>query len=121
MSRAHVIFDGDCGICQWSVRRGRTWVKADVHFIAWQQVDLATFGLTTEECQAAVQWVGAGGPRFSGARAVARTLQSGRQPWRLIGSAIDAPPVRPLSAWVYRWVARNRGNQCVNPGLRNSE
>jgi len=118
MSRAHVIFDGDCGICQWSVQRAKRWVHAQAEFIAWQEADLAGFGVTADECQEAVQWIGPDGERQAGARAVARTLQSGRQPWPLLGSLIDVRPMRPLSALVYRWVARHRGNQCVNPGLR---
>jgi predicted DCC family thiol-disulfide oxidoreductase YuxK len=117
MSRARVIFDGDCGICQWSVRRAHQWVKADVQFIAWQEADLADMGLTPEECHTAVQWIGSNGRRYSGAVAVAHTLQSGRQPWRVIGAMLDSAPMRPLSGWVYRWVARNRANQCVNPGM----
>jgi predicted DCC family thiol-disulfide oxidoreductase YuxK len=117
MARADVIFDGDCGICQWSVRRANDWVRSQVHFIAWQHADLKALGVTAQECQEAVQWIGSQGERYTGARAVAQTLKSGRQPWRALGALIDFPPLRPLSALVYRWVARHRGNQCVNPGL----
>lgn len=108
MSRARLIYDGECGFCTWSAVRAHRWARVDAEVVAWQAAPLAEWGLSPQECVDAVQWIGTRCERRSGARAVAAALQSGSQPWRLIGSVLDAPAMRGPAQIVYQWVARNR-------------
>ena len=108
MSRARLIYDGECGFCSWSAVRAHRWARVDAEVVAWQSAPLAEWGLSPHECVDAVQWIGTRGERRSGARAVAAALQSGVQPWRFIGCMIDAPAMRGTAQIVYQWVARHR-------------
>ncbi len=107
-NRPIVLFDGKCGFCTWSVNFARASVHADVDFVPYQSVDVSRFGLTVEQCAAAVQFVGPGGA-VAGERAVARVLESGGAAWKPVGRLIGSPPIRPIAAAVYRFVARHRG------------
>ena len=108
MSRARLIYDGECGFCTWSAAKARRWVRVDADVVAWQSAPLREWGLTPQECADAVQWVGSRHERRSGARAVAAALQSGAQPWRFIGSVLDTPAMRGPAQRVYQWVAKHR-------------
>lgn len=112
--RPVVLFDGHCGFCTWSVEFARRAVRANVEFIPYQSVDVAEFGLSVEQCAQQVQFVGrdgaVGGEQpLGGERAVAAVLMSGRPAWRALGAVIDSPIFRPVSAVVYRLIARHRG------------
>lgn len=109
--RPVLIYDGDCGICTRfarlvSVRLRRR--ERDFAVAAWQDLDLAPYGLTPQACDAAVQWVGADGAVCSAQDAIARALVASRLPFRPIGALILAPGVNALGGLVYRWVAANR-------------
>ncbi len=103
-----VLFDGRCGFCTWSVHVAQRLVGSDAHFVPYQSADVGVYGLTEDECAAAVQFVEANG-HLSAERAVAAVLQSGSWPWTWLGHVVDSPPMRPLAGAIYRWVARNRG------------
>jgi predicted DCC family thiol-disulfide oxidoreductase YuxK len=103
-----LIFDGDCGFCTSTVRFLTAHVRRHPATAPWQDLDLHSYGLTADQCRTAVQWVGVNGDLRSAERAVASTLVYGRRGWRLLGWVIDAPGVRLLSGYAYRWVARNR-------------
>lgn len=102
-----LVFDGDCGFCRCSARFLEQRVRPRAAVVAYQQADLDGLSLTTQQCSEAVQWV-SGDVHRSGARAIAAVLCEGSRGWRLLGSLIDAAPVRPLAGYVYRLVARNR-------------
>ncbi len=103
------IFDGDCGICQASVRlAGR--LHARVDFIAFQSFDFtdAEVGLTLERAQSEVLVVTPTGKVFGGAAAVAQILRVSRV--APLGAVLDSRLVLPVAQVVYRWVARNRSH-----------
>jgi predicted DCC family thiol-disulfide oxidoreductase YuxK len=103
------IFDGDCGICQASVRlAGR--LHARVDFIAFQSFDFAhaEAGLTLERSESEVLVVTPSGKVFGGAAAVAQIL---RVSWVApLGVVLDSRLVLPVAGFIYRWVARNRSH-----------
>ena len=74
----------------------------------WQRLDLERVGLTQEQCEAAVQWVGLDGRRASGHEAVARTLIHGGKGWAILGGILLTPGVSWVAGRAYAWVARNR-------------
>jgi predicted DCC family thiol-disulfide oxidoreductase YuxK len=102
------IFDGDCGICQSSVRlAGR--LRARVHFIPFQKFDFtnAPIGLTLERAESEVVFVSAAGNVWGGAAAVAQILRTSRI--APLGVILDSQLVLPAAQIIYSWVARNRG------------
>jgi predicted DCC family thiol-disulfide oxidoreductase YuxK len=105
--QATLVLDGECAFCRCSVGFLERRVRPVCEIVAWQSADLSALGLTREQCSEAVQWVGAYGT-FSGARAIAGVLKSGRPGWRILGRVIDFPLMRPIAAVVYRLVAANR-------------
>lgn len=108
-TRAFCIFDGDCGICQSSVRlAGR--LHARVDFIAFQSFDFthAQSGLTAERAQSEVLVVTPAGEVLGGAAAVAHILRVSRI--APLGALIDSRFMLPVAQVVYRWVARNRSH-----------
>lgn len=126
------IFDGDCGICQSSVRlAGR--LHARVDFIAFQSFDFtqAQVGLTAERAQSEVLVVNPAGEIFGGAAAVAQILRVSRI--APLGAFMDSRLILPVAQVVYRWVARNRshlpqacgvspvGESGVDPTVRNTD
>lgn len=105
-----LIFDGDCGICTTFARfLERRVVRAGSTSVApWQQLDLAELGLSTDRCQAAVQWVGESGQVASGHAAIAATLRVGHPVWRPVGALLVAPGFSWLAERLYCWVADHR-------------
>ncbi|MBM3799764.1 MAG: DUF393 domain-containing protein [Actinobacteria bacterium] len=103
-----LIYDGDCAFCSSSVRFIERRVKRHPRLEPWQRLDLDALGLTVEQCQAAVQWVGADGLTASGHEAVGRLLVHAGGAWGLVGRTILAPGVRSVAKVTYSWVARNR-------------
>jgi predicted DCC family thiol-disulfide oxidoreductase YuxK len=103
-----LVYDGDCGFCTTSVRAlKRLRLRAD-DVIAWQHADLASLGLTAEQCQDEVQWVGDDGQVRGGHEAVAELLKASAPGYRVLGRALLAPGVSPLAARTYAWVAAHR-------------
>jgi predicted DCC family thiol-disulfide oxidoreductase YuxK len=109
-SRPVLVFDGDCGFCTSSARFLARWVLRNGAFsiAPWQQLDLAALGLTEDQCQSAVQWVGEQGQVASGHRAVAKALRAGRPVWRPIGALLLAPGFSWLASHAYSWIADHR-------------
>jgi predicted DCC family thiol-disulfide oxidoreductase YuxK len=103
-----VIFDGDCGFCTSCVNYLVQRSSAPIRAVAWQQTNLASFGLTRQQAAAQVYAVIAG-RAYGGHRAIASILmaQHGLLP-RAAGWAITAPPGSWLAALGYRLVARLR-------------
>ena len=101
-----LVFDGGCGICTRCAR----WVE---HRIAgstqpWQRLDLRAVGLSPTDVVDYAWWVGPGGERRRGHRAIAGALRAVGGRWALVGRLLEVPPVSWLAAAVYHLVARNR-------------
>jgi len=105
---ATLVFDGDCGFCTRSVALMPKSIARTTEVVPYQRADLASLGLTAEQCAEAVQWVADDGSHASGATACARALQVGSLPLRIIGTLLLLPPLSWLSAALYRVVAANR-------------
>ncbi|MFM9121708.1 MAG: thiol-disulfide oxidoreductase DCC family protein [Actinomycetota bacterium] len=103
-----LVWDGDCAFCARCVRFIERRIKTDARIVAHQKADLAALGLTTKQCQAALQWVGADRTIRQGSRAVAALLRSSSFAWGILGVAIDLPVVRVVSSAIYKLIANNR-------------
>ena len=102
------IYDGDCSFCTTCAEFIEKRIPTHARVIPWQFADLDTLGLTVEQCEEAVQWVGADGSTAAGTDAIALMLRDAGRAWELAGGALQFGPVR-LAAWpAYRWVAGHR-------------
>ena len=101
MSRATLIFDGECEFCQQSL----IWLekKLDVDAIAFQTGDLQPFKLTREQCAKQI-YIITDSDTYAGADAVRYLLhqRGNRIAARLLGISGD------LGRAGYRWVASHR-------------
>jgi predicted DCC family thiol-disulfide oxidoreductase YuxK len=100
------LYDGDCAFCTTCAGFIERRIPTRAEVLPWQRADLAALGVTQEEAEASVQWIGAG--RAAGPDAIARLLRDAGSYWRPLGVLLGAPPVRWLAWPVYRWVARHR-------------
>ncbi len=103
---ALLIYDGDCAFCKNSLLWAINHLKAMPRYAAYQNVDLTEYQLSLAEVQAKV-WLVDGQNHLGGHLAVAWLFTN--QPalgWRIIGALIRA--FGPVSALVYRWIAKNR-------------
>ena len=105
---AVLIFDGDCSVCTSCANWARRHVKGAVEIAPWQRLDLATYGLTPEDVNAAAWWIGPDGRRYRGHAAVGRTLRARGGLLGLGGWLVSAPPVSWGAALFYVVVARYR-------------
>ena len=103
-----LIWDGDCAFCARCVGFIERRVKTEAKIVAHQKADLLQLGLTTEQCNAALQWVFRDSTIRSGSRAVAALLRSSNFGWAILGVAIDLPVVRLISSAIYKLIAKNR-------------
>lgn len=103
-----VYFDGDCGFCSSATDWGRRHLPPRVVFVPYQWADLAAVGLSADECEHALQYLGARGQRGSGGSAVGHLLWASGGAWRLPAVLALAPPTRWLVEGMYRLVAANR-------------
>ena len=101
------VYDGDCAFCSTCARFVERRIPTSAAVVAWQRTDLGTLGLTSEECEQAVQWVSAE-HRASGPDAVARLLLDAGSFWKIPGWVLRLAPVRWVAWPTYRLIARNR-------------
>ena len=101
------VYDGDCAFCTTCARFIERRIPTRAAVVPWQFADLPKLGLTVEQCEAAVQWVGADGTA-AGPDAIARLLRDAGRLWKLAGVTLDAKPVRAAAWPMYRWVADHR-------------
>ncbi len=104
------LYDEECGFCTTSVRWLQRHADSAARVEAWQHADLATLGLSAEDCAEAVQWV-EDGHRAVGPDALAAYLQTSTKSWRTAGRVLTAPVSKHVTWPVYRWVAHHRGPQ----------
>lgn len=105
---ATLVYDGACGFCTSAARVLRERIGTRDAVVASDDADLAALGITRAQADEAVQRIAEDGTVMRGARAIAGSLRAAPQPWRSAGAIIDARPVRPVAAWAYALVARNR-------------
>ena len=108
MTKPVLIYDGDCAFCTRCVGLIPKLFAARPTMTSWQGADLASLGLTAEQCAGAVQWVEADGRVSSGHRAFARLMQSSGGLWPIVGYLLMKPPLSWLAAGIYRVVSTNR-------------
>ena len=105
-----LVYDGKCGFCVRSAR----WIAARLPPTArvepWQSLDLEEVGLSRQQVEAAVWWIGDGSnpQRYRGAEAIGRALIAGRGIWRVVGLALVQPPLLWIARPFYALVAANR-------------
>ena len=104
-----LVFDGDCAACtRLAALAERRVTRGSGSVVAAQWLDLGHYGLTTEQCEQALQFVDADGRTHAAQDAVAWLLLSSGPCWRPLGALMLLPGLRQLAGWGYRWVARNR-------------
>ncbi|MDN5892499.1 MAG: DUF393 domain-containing protein [Nocardioides sp.] len=102
-----LIYDQDCGFCQWSLRWALRLGATCDHQPA-QTADLPALGLSLDEALEAAWFVTPSGP-LRGHEAIAQVLLSSRWwPVRMGGRLVGSRVARPVAAPAYAWVARNR-------------
>ena len=103
-----LVYDGDCGFCTSAARWvGRLRLSVG-RVIPWQQADLGALGLTQQQCETKLQWVGDDGHVSSGHEALAQVLLQSARPWRAVGRVLLTPPVSGLASRFYDLIAANR-------------
>lgn len=104
-----LVYDGDCGICTKLSGVARRFVMpARGTVAASSDLDLGHYGLTTEQCLEALQFVDRHGRVHAAQDAVARLLLAGAPWWKPLGGLLLLPGVNAVAGVAYRWVARNR-------------
>ena len=106
-----VIYDGQCQFCQASI----DWIeqKLVVDSKAFQQADLASYGLTLDQCSKSVHVV-ADGTIFFGAAAIAFLMK--KRGNRLLSLLITTSGI--LGRWGYQWVSNHRNSFVVKAAHR---
>lgn len=100
-----LIYDGECEFC----RRCADWLRArrtPPQIVDYQSAPLAAWGVSRDDCERAVQWIGR--ERREGAGAVAAALVQCGVPWSWAGRLIAAPGIRRIADRVYQRVAVRR-------------
>ena len=103
-----LVWDGDCSFCSRCVNFIEKRISTSAKIISHQKADLESLGLTTEQCNQALQWISSQGQIRSGSRAVAALLRSGGGAWPVLGVLIDLPVIRLISSGIYKVIAKNR-------------
>jgi predicted DCC family thiol-disulfide oxidoreductase YuxK len=106
-----VIYDGQCQFCQASI----DWIeqKLVVDAKAFQDIDLASYGLTFDQCSQSVHVV-ADGTIFFGAAAIAFLMK--KRGNRLLSLLITTSGI--LGRWGYQWVSNHRNSLVVKSAHR---
>ena len=102
-----LLYDGDCGFCQRCAGLARR-VARRTTVAAFQDVDIAAFGLTPEECAEALRYVDAAGATYRGHVAVDAFLRDSGSWWRWLRWPLHVPGTQRLWSRLYDLVARNR-------------
>ncbi|WP_328461386.1 DUF393 domain-containing protein [Actinoplanes sp. NBC_00393] len=102
------VYDGDCSFCTSCAQFIERRIPTRATVIPWQFADLPALGLTVEQCEAAVQWVGTDGATAAGPDAIALLLRDAGRIWSVAGSALGLRPIRAAAWPAYQWVADHR-------------
>jgi predicted DCC family thiol-disulfide oxidoreductase YuxK len=102
-----LIFDGDCKFCSSSARTFTKMTKGRIATTPYQRADLAALGLTLEQCEQAVQYIG-NAEISSGHLAIAQGLIDSKTAWSITGYVLKWPVITSVAFVVYQWVSANR-------------
>lgn len=102
------VYDGDCSFCTSCARFIERRIPSQATVVPWQFTDLSALGLTQEQAEEAVQWVGPDGTVASGPDAIALLLRDAGRLWTVPGRALQISGVRAAAWPAYRWVAGHR-------------
>ena len=92
--RPTFLFDGDCGVCQNGTDTIRSKVKPPVDIIAYQNVDLADFGVSEADVLEGPVLVRTDGSHVIGPLGMAEMLRSARAPYKYMGKVMLIPGLR---------------------------
>ena len=81
--------------------------KGRIQTAPYQRANLAQLGLSLEQCEQAVQYVGKS-EIFSGHLAIAQGLIDSKTAWALAGYILRWPVITSVAFVVYQWVSANR-------------
>ncbi|MFI7539806.1 thiol-disulfide oxidoreductase DCC family protein [Actinoplanes sp. NPDC049599] len=102
------VYDGDCSFCTSCARFIERRIPSQATVVPWQFADLDRLGLTLDQVESAVQWVGTDGTIAAGPDAIALLLRDAGRLWTVPGRALQVRTVG-LVAWpAYRWIAGHR-------------
>jgi predicted DCC family thiol-disulfide oxidoreductase YuxK len=101
------VYDGDCAFCSSCARFVERHIPTRAQVVPWQRTDLAALGVTQEQAEDAVQWVGPDRVD-AGPVAIAVLLIDAGSFWRPLGWMLKLRPVLWVAWPVYRWISRNR-------------
>lgn len=107
-SQGTLVFDGDCGFCTTSAKWIERRLGDDVDVEMWQALDLESLGLTVDDVTTAAYFVDPDGTLHRGHAGIGRSFERMALPYRLLGLAMQRPPVSWVAAPVYRLVAKYR-------------
>lgn len=106
--RPTFLYDGDCAFCSTCARFVERWIPTTAQVVAWQFADLDALGVTAQQAEDAVQWVGVDGQVDSGPVGIAALLRDAGSYWSALGFLLGLRPVLWLAWPVYRLIARHR-------------
>lgn len=108
-----LLWDGDCGFCDRSVRLLRRIARTPI-----LEAPLQSFEAPMPEIGDQLAWVTAGGHVFGGVRAIAKALSATGRP--ALATVLTLPFLYTVFRVIYRAVARNRhrlgAGRCRLPG-----
>jgi predicted DCC family thiol-disulfide oxidoreductase YuxK len=103
-----VIYDGDCAFCSSAARFAKSKIAPNLNYMAYQQTELSNYGLTTAQCETALQFVNSAGKIFTASQAIAQLLLAARFPYSQLGKVLQLPLIRNLAQLGYLMIAKNR-------------
>ena len=106
------LVDGDCGFCMRSMAHVLRRFPGTFEAVPYQDVDLARFVLSDEQCSALGHFLRPMGPLVvisSGSGSWAGILSEQGGVFRSIAAAMRHQPGKWVADRVYAWVARHRG------------
>lgn len=106
--RPLMIYDGDCGFCTYWAHRWAEKLSPHLHIVALQDKTGRPAQLAVRDLEEEIHLVDSRGDVFRGAAAVFRALALRRRYSLGWWCYRFVPGFRPITEWVYRWVADNR-------------
>lgn len=88
------LFDGDCGVCQNGTDAIRSKVKPPVDIMAYQNVELADYGVSEADVLEGPVFVRTDGSHVIGPLGMAEMLRSARAPYKYMGNVMLIPGLR---------------------------
>ena len=116
-----VLYDGDCGVCQWFVGHMRSMTGSRFEWFPYQRFgeeELGAMGLSAAECAHAIQVGAPGGEWLGGADGINAILLANRSFRPLISALGAVPGALAIERIAYRLFARHRAGISQRLGMR---